>query len=84
MNTYLVWSMGCIHALAPSGSSFSDVSGPRGWFRSPLPGGSPNIRPLLRDPGVGYNLRPHSNSKPGHGEAEVKPDTGSSDLIKPR
>jgi len=38
------------------------------------------MRPLVpRDPVVGYNLRPHSSSSVGHGEAELKPGTGSSE-----
>lgn len=78
--TYFVWSAGCIHALAPNGSSFSDVMGPRGWFRSPPDGGRPNIKLLLRGPDEGYNFRPHSSSSVGHGEAELKqPGTGSSE-----
>lgn len=78
-STYFVWSVCCIHARAPRGSSFNDVTGPRGWFKSPL-GGNPNINPLPpREPLVGYNLRPHSSSSVGHGEAELKPGTGSSE-----
>lgn len=58
----------------------SDVTGPRGWFRSPLPG-RPNISPdVPRGAAEGYNFLPHSNSSVGHGEAELKPGIGSSDL----
>lgn len=63
----------------PSGSSLSDVIGPRFWFKS-LPGGNVNIKLLDRGPDDGYNFRPHSNSSVGHGDAELKqPGTGSSE-----
>jgi hypothetical protein len=75
----LLWSGCCIHARAVNGSSFKLVTGPRGWFKS-LPGGIPNIKPLLRVPLVGYNFRLHSSSNVGHGDAELKPGTDSSDL----
>lgn len=80
-SAYFVWSGGCIQARALSGSSFmSDVTGPLGWFKSPLPG-RPNISPEVPlGAAEGYNLRPHSNSSVGHGEAELKPGIGSSDL----
>lgn len=72
-------SVGCIQARAPSGSSLSDVIGPRFWFKSP-PGGKPNIRLLLLGPDVGYSFRPHSSSSVGHGDAELKqPGTASSE-----
>lgn len=78
--TYLICCVGCIHALVvPSGSSLSDVIGPRFWFKSPL-GGKLNIRLLLRGPDGGYNFRGHSNSNGGHGDAELKqPGTASSE-----
>lgn len=77
--SHFIWSVGCIHARAPNGSSLSDVIGPRFWFKSP-PGGRLNIRLLLRGPDDGYNFRPHSNSSVGHGDAELKqPGTGSSE-----
>lgn len=83
--TYLLISGG-IHAREPTGSSLSEEIGPRGWFKSPPPDdGRPNIKPPLRGPVcVGYNFRPHSNSSVGHGDAELKPGTVSSDrrLIK--
>lgn len=50
--TYLICCVGCIHDRVPSGSSLSDVIGPRFWFRS-LPGGKLNIRLLLRAPDDG-------------------------------
>lgn len=80
-DTYFDWSTGCIHARAPSGSSLRDVTGPRGWLRSPPVGGRPNIKPLVpRGPADGYSFRPHSNSRVGQGEAELKPGAASSDL----
>lgn len=52
--THFDWSIGCIHALAPNGSSFKEVIGPLGWFKSPpLPGGRPNIRAPLLGPDDG-------------------------------
>ena len=82
--TYFVWSAGCIQALAPSGSSFKEVTGPLGWFMSAPVGGRPNISPPPLGPEVGYSLRPHSNSSVGHGEAELKPGTDSSERsLKP-
>lgn len=75
-STYLICCVG-IHVLVPSGSSLSDVIGPRFWFKS-LPGGKLNI--TLRGPDDGYNFRPHSKSSVGHGDAELKqPGTGSSE-----
>lgn len=79
--TYFDWSTGCIQARAPSGSSLRVVTGPRGWLRSLPVGGKPNIKPLApRGPVEGYNLRPHSNSRVGQGDAELKPGAASSDL----
>lgn len=47
---------------------------------SAVVGGRPNMRPLaVRGAAVGYSLRPHSMSRVGHGEAELKPGTGSSE-----
>lgn len=78
-NTHLICCVGCIHDRVPSGSSFNDVIPPRFWLRS-LPGGKPNIKLLLRGPDDGYNFRPHSSSRVGHGDAELKqPGTGSSE-----
>lgn len=77
--THFNCSVGCIQARAPSGSSLSDVIGPRFWFKSP-PGGKPNIRLLLLGPDDGYSFRPHSSSSVGHGDAELKqPGTASSE-----
>uniref|UniRef100_A0A182MXY5 Uncharacterized protein n=1 Tax=Anopheles dirus TaxID=7168 RepID=A0A182MXY5_9DIPT len=67
-------------ARAPSGSSFSDVIGPRGWFMSAPVGGRPNIMPPApRGTDDGYSFRPHSSSSVGQGEAELKPGTVSSE-----
>jgi len=89
--TYLLWSTtGCMAHRLPSGSSFSEVIGPRGWFMSTAAvGGRPNIRPPAdRGPetALGYSFRPHSmpSSRVGQGEAELKPGTGSSERsLKP-
>ncbi|EDS33632.1 conserved hypothetical protein [Culex quinquefasciatus] len=70
----------CIQARAPSGSSLSEVIGPRGWFMSAPVGGRPNIMPPApRGTDDGYSFRPHSSSSVGQGDAELKPGTVSSE-----